>query len=286
MKEIKYLMSAGSLRRKDNTIMFYTEDGKKHYLPVENTSQIMLFGEIDINKRVLEFFTQKEISVHFFSYYGYYMGTYYPREHYNSGYMILRQANNFYKMNKRLGIAKLIVKGAYSNIVKILSYYKNKRENIDDVLEEIKECKEGLKNAENINILMSNEANLRKIYYKAFDIILNNSDFRFEKRSKRPPKNQLNTLISFGNSLLYVTVLSEIYKTHLDPRIGYLHETNFRRFSLNLDIAEIFKPIIVDRLIFSLINKKEIQSSHFSKELDGIILNEAGRRKFIENYDK
>ena len=66
-----------------------------------------------------------------------------------------------------------------------------------------------------------------------------------ENRSKRPPQNRLNALISFLNSLCYVTTLAQIYKTHLDPRIGFLHETNFRRFSLNLDIAEIFKPIKV-----------------------------------------
>ncbi len=71
----------------------------------------------------------------------------------------------------------------------------------------------------------------------------------------------MNTLISFGNSLMYSTVLTYIYQTPLDPRIGYLHSTNFRRFSLNLDISEIFKPIIVDRSILNLVNKK----NHFRK---------------------
>lgn len=83
-----------------------------------------------------------------------------------------------------------------------------------------------------------------------------------------------------------MNILSEIYKTHLDPRIGFLHSTNFRRFSLNLDLAEIFKPILVDRIIFSLINKGEIQAKHFEKELEGILLNEKGRQKFVEKWDK
>lgn len=80
--------------------------------------------------------------------------------------------------------------------------------------------------------------------------------------------------------------LSEIYKTYLDPRIGYLHSTNFRRFSLNLDIAEIFKPIIVDRLIFSLVNKKMLTKKHFEKLTDGILLSEEGRKVFISELDK
>ena len=85
---------------------------------------------------------------------------------------------------------------------------------------------------------------------------------------------------------MYTTVLSEIYETQLDPRIGYLHSTNNRRFTLNLDIAEIFKPIIVDRVIFSLINKKMLTKDDFQKEMRGIILNEKGKRKFIEEYNE
>ena len=96
----------------------------------------------------------------------------------------------------------------------------------------------------------------------------------------------MNTLISFGNSILYTMVLSEIYKTHLDPRIGFLHATNFRRFSLNLDIAEIFKPIIVDRTIFTLVNRNQLTESDFEKEMGGIMLKESGRKTFVAEMDR
>ena len=101
-----------------------------------------------------------------------------------------------------------------------------------------------------------------------------------EKRTRRPPKSKINTVISFGNGLLYTVVLSEIYKTHLDPRIGFLHATNFRRFTLNLDVAEIFKPIIVDRTIFYLLNKQMLKKQHFMKELNQVYLNKKGRELF------
>lgn len=101
-----------------------------------------------------------------------------------------------------------------------------------------------------------------------------------------PSKNRLNALISFGNSLVYTTVLSEIYQTHLDPRIGFLHATNFRRFTLNLDVAEIFKPIIADRVIFTLVNKGIIKAQHFENRVDGIVLNEKGRELFIKEIDE
>lgn len=106
-----------------------------------------------------------------------------------------------------------------------------------------------------------------------------------EKRTKRPPENEINALISFGNSLLYTTVLSQIYQTHLDPRIGYLHTSNHRKFTLNLDIAEIFKPVIVDRLIFTLLNRKQITKKDFLKDMNGVFLNDKGRKTFVQEFN-
>ena len=133
---------------------------------------------------------------------------------------------------------------------------------------------------------MAIEGNVRESYYRTFDTILGQEEFSFAERTRRPPQNRLNALISFGNSMMYVAVLSEIYRTHLDPRIGFLHTTNFRRFSLNLDVAEIFKPTFVDRLIFSLVNKCQIQAKHFSESADGVFLTEPGRKIFIEEWEK
>jgi CRISPR-associated protein Cas1 len=133
--------------------------------------------------------------------------------------------------------------------------------------------------------MMAIEGNIRDEYYKNFDIILENEEFSFIKRSRRPPGNKLNTLISFGNSVLYTSVLSEIYNTHLDPRIGFLHTSNNRRFTLNLDIAEVFKPIIIDRIIFNLISKKMITKKHFEKKAPGVFLNDEGRKVFVKEID-
>ncbi|MCD6398527.1 MAG: CRISPR-associated endonuclease Cas1, partial [Candidatus Aenigmarchaeota archaeon] len=86
--------------------------------------------------------------------------------------------------------------------------------------------------------------------------------------------------------ILYTDVLNEIFKTHLDPRIGFLHTSNNRKFTLNLDIAEIFKPLIVDRTIFSLVNKGQIQFKHFENHKNGIFLSQEGIRIFLSTYDK
>ncbi|ATW27428.1 type I-B CRISPR-associated endonuclease Cas1b [Candidatus Formimonas warabiya] len=285
MKKSVYIFSDGALQRKDNTLFFEGEQGKK-FLPVEDINELMVMGEVSLNKKFLEFVSQKEILVHYFNYHGYYMGTFYPREHLNSGYMILKQAEHYSDSERRMMIAKGFVTGAAKNIKQVLKYYGNRGKDLDEIINRIEELLELSSNSKDVNELMAFEGNIRDHYYKAFDLILDDSDFAFDQRSRRPPLNYLNCLISFGNSLLYTIVLSEIYQTHLDPRIGFLHATNFRRFSLNLDVAEIFKPIIIDRLIFTLISKKMITKKDFEKETEGIILKEQAKKTFVEELDK
>jgi len=285
MAKTVYIFSNGTLSREGNTLCFKSEEGKR-FLPVEDVQEILVFGELYVNKRLLEFLSQNEIILHFFSYYEYYMGSFYPREHYNSGYLILKQAEHYLNEEKRITLARKFVAGALQNMLQVLKYYHKRGAPLSTVIEKLKTAEENIEYPSDIAELMALEGNRREEYYKAFDLIINNPDFIFEKRTRRPPKNNLNTLLSFGNSLLYTTVLSEIYKTHLDPRIGYLHATNFRRFTLNLDLAEIFKPLLVDRLIFSLLDKKIIQANDFEKKTEGILLKEKGRKRLVDEYDK
>ena len=98
---------------------------------------------------------------------------------------------------------------------------------------------------------------------------------------RRPPDNEVNALISFGNGHLYTICLSEIYRTQLTPTISYLHEPGVRRFSLALDLSEIFKPLLVDRAIFRLINTGQLQDSDFDRSMNGCYLTDSGRKKYL-----
>ena len=285
MKRTVYIFSNGELKRKQNTLYFDGEKGRK-YLPVENISELMIFGEVSINKKILEFLSQQEIILHFFNYYGYYVGTYYPREHYNSGYMILKQAEHYLSIEKRVTLARKFVGGAIMNMLRVLKYYNARGSDVEGYIDNIENLQGIVDQQKSVEELMAIEGNVRDYYYNAFNEIIKDEEFSFDRRTKRPPKSKINSLISFGNSLLYTVVLGEIYKTHLDPRIGFLHTTNFRRFTLNLDVSEVFKPIIVDRTIFYLLNKGMFGERHFMKELSGIYLNEKGRGIFIEEFEK
>jgi len=288
MKRSLYLISSGSLHRKQNTLRLDLKDGTHKYFPIEQIKEIHVFGEITCNKRLFEYLSQKEILVHFYNRYGYYVGSFYPREHYNSGYMILKQAAHYLDIEKRLNLARRFVAGAIVNLLQVLYYYRRRglEDNLSSIIETIERQSVRLDELHSIEELMQAEGQAREAYYHAFDAILRNEAFTFERRTRRPPRNRLNALLSFGNSLLYTATLAEIYKTHLDPRIGFLHATNFRRFSLNLDVAEIFKPILVDRLILSLIQKRQLQDRHFEKSINGLYLTEKGRKVFLEAWER
>jgi len=200
--------------------------------------------------------------------------------------MIVKQVEHYIDPSRRLELARSFVTGAYKNIRQVLVYYERREKQVGATIAHIDDLGSALESTSTIEQLMAIEGNIRDAYYGSFDTIIGDPDFPFVERSKRPPVNELNALISFGNSLMYTTTLSEIYRTHLDPRIGFLHASNFRRFSLQLDVAEIFKPIIVDRVIFTLLGKRMLKKTDFEKHLNGMALTQKGRTTFIKEFEQ
>ncbi|MGB9791247.1 MAG: type I-B CRISPR-associated endonuclease Cas1b [Thermacetogeniaceae bacterium] len=277
MNRTYYLFSSGCLRRKDNTLAFETADSRR-YLPVEDIDHIYCFGELDLNSKLLDFLGQHGISIHFFDYYGNYTGTFLPRESLNSGVLLVRQVEHYLDAEKRLVLARCFVEGAIHNIRRNLE-----KRCEDEACQRLDEFREAAKEAGEIGELMSVEAHVRKLYYSKWEEI---TGWEFGERSKRPPANALNALISFGNSMLYTTVLKEIRRTALSPVISYLHEPSERRYSLALDVSEIFKPILVDRLIFRLINQGTLNEGHFDQNLNCCYLKESGRKIFVQEFEQ
>ena len=275
-----YIFSNGELKRKDNNIYF-----NDRALKIEMTSDIYLFGEVTLNTKCLNFLAQNKKAVHFFNYYGFYTGSFYPKESNVSGKLLVKQVEYFQDSEKRVELAREIIKSASDNIFRNLRYYNGRGKDLKNEMEIIKSYQLELDKAQDVNEIMGIEGNIRKIYYSTWSKIIN-QEIDFEKRVKRPPDNMINTLISFINSLIYTTCLSEIYKTQLNPTISYLHSPGDRRFSLCLDITEIFKPLIVDRMIFSLLNKNMISEDDFAKDSNFYYLKDKGRKKILEEYEK
>ena len=285
MKQSYYLYRSGRLQRKDNTLEITYNDGTKKVIPVERVDNIYVMTQFDFNTVLLNFLSQYGINIHFFNYYGFYTGTYYPKESLVSGKLLIKQVENYNDMKKRLKIAKAFIDSASYNIHRNLIYYKNRNKNLEDYIKEIEYFRRQIDLCNDVKELMGIEGNIRKVYYSSWNSIIN-QDIKFEKRVKNPPDNAINSLISYVNTIIYTRVLSEIYKTQLNPTISYLHEPSERRFSLCLDIAEIFKPIIGDRLIFSMLNKNQITEKDFEKDLNFLYIKEKARKEITKQVDK
>ena len=289
MKKTFYLFNPGMLERKDNTLKFtaYTEEGnvaQTRYLPVEDINEFYVFGSLHANSALYNFLGQKDIAVHFFDYYENYTGSFMPRDSLLSGKMLLAQTSFYQSKKKRVIIAQKFIEGAAYNMLKNLQYYNRRGKDMEDIMEIIQELSEKIPTTESVEELMGIEGLIRQNYYDAFNLIIN--DFEMGERTKRPPRNEVNALISFGNMVCYTMCLRAIHQTQLNPTISYLHTPGEKRYSLALDVAEIFKPIIVDRTIFRVLNRKEIQGKHFDNKLNKCLLNTAGKKIFVKALEE
>jgi len=292
MKKTYYLFNPGTLHRKDNTLKFtpIEEDekgterpGQPRYLPVENISEFYAFGSLTANSALYNFLGQNQISVHFFDYYENYTGSFMPKDGLLSGRMLLAQTSFYQDRKKRLTIARKFIEGAAFNMVKNLRYYDKRGKDMESLIQKISDYMENIPDTTAIDELMGLEGNIRQIYYDGFDLILN--DFQMGGRSKQPPQNEVNALISFGNMMCYTQCLRAIHLTQLNPTISYLHSPGERRYSLALDISEVFKPLLVDRIIFKVLNRKELQEKHFDNKLNRCLLNTTGKKIFVKAFE-
>jgi len=289
MKKTYYLFNPGIMERQDNTLKFtaITEDGngeetlgKPKFLPVEQVGDIYVFGSLKADSALFNFLGQKDIAVHFFDYYENYTGSFMPRDGLLSGRLLLAQTAAYQSKKKRLEIARKFIEGAAHNMVKNLGYYNSRGKDLEQFINKINELSLLIPQTDDVKELMGTEGMIRQTYYEAFDVIIN--DFNMELRTKQPPQNEVNALISFGNMMCYTETLRAIHQTQLNPTISYLHSPGDRRYSLSLDISEIFKPIIVDRVIFKVLNKKMIQPQHFDRKLNSCLLNASGKKIFVQ----
>ncbi len=274
----------GELKRKDNSIAFKNEKGN-FYIPVQDTRELYCMNEVSLNTKFLDFISGVGITLHLFNYHGNYSGTFYPKEQLVSGDLTIKQTLCF--IEKRLFVAKAIVKAIALNIHEVLyHYYRHGQKELKPYLDWLKnDVEQYLQKDLKIEQILFIEGQIWSRFYDSFKLFLP-EDFIINKRVKRPPDNPINALISFGNTLLYTKTISSIYITHLNQTISFLHSPREGRFSLSLDLSEAFKPIIVFKTIFDLVGRKRLQvSKHFDKSLNYALLNESGKKIFIDAFE-
>lgn len=283
-----HIINNGILTKKDFSILFENEGGKK-ILPVETAESINVYSNIVFNSDFFHYANQKRLRINFFDKYGRGIGSFVTTNGESNARTMLKQVEIYLDGQRRLDNAKKIIMAGMHNLRSNLRYYKKTKGEIgfQNSINQLTQIIVEMNQSAAIGELMLIEARGRQVYYQTLNNIVTNQDFLFTIRTKRPPKDALNAMISFGNVYLYNRIATEIRKTSLDIRIGFLHSTNRRYESLNLDIAEIFKPLIVDRVIFTLINKNMIHVlNSFENTNGGVYLNKIGKEILLSELER
>ncbi|HFI0254640.1 TPA: CRISPR-associated endonuclease Cas1 [Streptococcus suis] len=281
------IISDGILTQRQWNLLFDSERGKVH-LPTNVVDYLNVYSDVVIDSRVIEILSQRGIRVNVMDKFGEKIACIEPAEKRFDVSVAMKQLEVYASDHLRLLVATEMEKSILHNMRSVLRYYASRREDAQ-LVQEIEVLTAILKNlstARSINDLLMMEARGRQSYFRAYSSIVQDGDFHFVKRSRRPPKDAINAMISFGNTFLYNYISSLIHRSPLDIRFSFLHSANRREESLQLDIADIFKPILVDRTIFSLINRQEIRlDKHFEvvnlHDEEGIYLNAQGKRIFL-----
>ncbi|MFP8954195.1 type I-B CRISPR-associated endonuclease Cas1b [Natrialbaceae archaeon A-arb3/5] len=280
-----HVFSDGRIERKDDTVRVVTEDDEKKYVPIENAEALFLHGQIDFNTRLMSFLNDQGVALHVFGWEDYYSGSVMPKRGQTSGQTVVAQVRAYDDHEHRRRLAAALVAGSIHNMRTNVVYYDGRDCELESELADLEAAADRIKTDLPVDELLGIEATARKAYYRSFNEILPD-EFQLARREYNPPPNEINSLISFGNSLVYANCTSAIRATALDPTISYLHEPGERRYSLSLDLADLFKPVIADRVLFRLVNRRQITSDDFETELESCLLNERGRQTYSKAFEE
>ena len=285
MKKVLYLYKNGSLKRKDNSLVLEGKFGND-YIPIEQLDMIICFSEINFNNKVLSLLNQYMITILFYNYYGNYIGRFSPKE-YKDGRVLVNQVNMHEDMENRMYISTELIYASFKNMLALMKYYRKKGKELDVQIEQLIYYCEQVYKTETIDQLLLLEAKTKQIYYSIFDIVLDKELFKFKNRTKNPPQNEVNAMLSYGYALLYGVILSILDRSSLFPQISFIHSLSKNCDSLQYDLADIFKPVLIDRMVLRMIRKKQMNKNHFDIKEDGrYYLNKEGIKIFVNEFNQ
>ena len=258
------ILADGILTRKDLSLVFDGENGIVS-IPVGNTEQINVYSSVTLAPHSIKTAFDNGISIGIFDRYGELLGRFIPETCYRNVKLPLNQLEIYRRTRGlRAEYARDLLLSQMHNLRLNLRYHVKRYASAvcDAALEDMKSMEREIKKCKEIENLMLYEARMREAYYSCFGEFIRNGKFSFQKRTRRPPRDEINSMLSFGNTFLYNYIAVEINKTPLDIRVAFLHSTTSRAESLNLDLADVYKPLIVDRTVFSLVNNRRISPEH------------------------
>jgi len=249
-----------------------------------DVSQISVFGNVQLSAQLMRAAFSREIPVCWFSYGGWFQGI---ANGLPSKHVELRRRQVGIASQAGLPIARRMIQGKIRNCRTFLR--RNSRVDASRVLAQLEALADQALAAKSLESLLGIEGVAARLYFGAFAGMLRNDDlgtFDVKGRNRRPPRDPVNCLLSYGYSLLTKDLTATVLGIGFDPYLGMYHRPRFGRPALALDLAEEFRPLIADSVVVSVINNGEIRSTGFTVRAQGVALNNKARRSFLSAYER
>ena len=282
-----YITTQGAyLHKERETLVIDVEKKTVTQLPIHPIQGISCFGNVMVSPFLVGFCGENGVNLAFFTEYGRFLGRFNGKQ---TGNVLLRKAQYKIAETRAEPIARNIIAAKITNSRSVLyRHIRNYGENpaVKQVITQISSALYRLKKAETLDTIRGIEGEVASLYFSVFDQLIlskQKEDFSFTKRTKRPPLDPVNALLSFLYSLVGNDIAAALQGVGLDAQVGFLHRDRPGRSSLAQDILEEFRAWFVDRLALSLINKRQIKSSDFITGISGAVTLKDEARKTLLN---
>jgi len=282
------------LHKKGEAIEVIVDDKTLASIPMINLDSIVCFGNIYVSPFLLGAAPEYNITISFLSETGKFLARVQGPV---AGNVLLRKEQ--YRISddegKSANVAKFVLIGKISNqrtvLQRLLRDHKDKIdfEKVSEAVDYLSSNLKNLEKTDNLDSLRGIEGDSAEKYFSVFDELITSQkeDFKFSGRNRRPPLDNVNAMLSYVYTLLYHDMISALEVVGLDPAVGFLHRDRPGRLSLALDLMEEFRPFFADRLVLSMINRKEVTAKDFEKSASGaVLMSDEARKKLIQAYQK
>jgi len=296
MKATVYITEQGlKISRKGQRLRFESKEGKLiKELRLADIENLVIFGRANITTPAIHALLKRGINLHFLTLSGNYLGKLSPPTGKNVE-LRLKQHETFQNETRKTEIARSFVYGKIFNQKQYLDKQKRqkKKSELSPIVNDLKRFLKLLKEAGSVEEIMGIEGIASKRYFKGLSILLKGSGFSFSGRTKRPPKDPINALLSLGYTLLLTRMWSLTEIAGFDPYMGFLHSPDYGKPALALDLIEEWRPVLVDSLVIRIINWEVLKKTDFTEEPypdeedgegTGVKLTKSGLKKFVKQF--
>lgn len=253
-------------------------------VPIHAIQAIYCFGNVMVSPFLMGFCGENGVHLAFFTEYGRFLGRLQGKQ---SGNILLRQAQYKIAEMQPEPIARNIIAAKISNSRAVLyRRLRNHGENeaVNHAINQLNSSLRRLARADNLDQIRGIEGEAAATYFGVFNQLIQSSvqaDFQFNGRNRRPPRDPINALLSFLYSVVGNDISAALQGVGLDPQMGFLHQTRPGRDSLAQDVLEEFRAWWVDRLVLSLINRKQLKAKDFITKASGAVTLKDDARKVV-----